>query len=91
MHAFVIACKHFARTAKASLNFIGDEENVVLFANIITGLQVSIVRNDHSCLALHRLKHDGGGLGPDSPVPDGWPCPVASTTVDAGTPPPPQN
>ena len=51
--------EHLARTPEARLNLIGDQEHVVLGAEVAHALQIAVRWNYDAALALDRLHADG--------------------------------
>ncbi len=51
--------------AQTGLNFIGNQQDIVLFADFGDLFEIARRRNDHPGLALNRLNRNGGGVGGD--------------------------
>jgi hypothetical protein len=48
------------------LDFIGDEEDVVLLAEFRRSMQINLRRNDDAVFTLDGFQHHRGGVGADS-------------------------
>ena len=60
-----LAGEHAARAREAGLDFVGDEEDVVLRADFADFLEVALRRNDYSGFALYRLGEECDGVRRD--------------------------
>jgi hypothetical protein len=56
----MIHCKPLSRAPEARLNFVGNEHNAMLVAELAQSHQEFLRRNVKSAFALHRLNDDGG-------------------------------
>ena len=54
--------KSVARAPKASLDFISDQEDIVLFAQLLYLGHVTVSGEHNACLALNRLNHEGSDV-----------------------------
>ena len=54
---------HLASTANASLDLIGDEQNVVLLADFMSLLHEALLGDDHTSLTLDGLHHERADVG----------------------------
>ncbi|KAI3475961.1 hypothetical protein L1887_62519 [Cichorium endivia] len=61
-HAVVLVAEHLARPAEPGLDLVADEEHVVLAAQLLDALEVSIAGHDNARLALDRLHEERGDL-----------------------------
>lgn len=52
-----------AATTKSSLDFVGDEENIILRAEFSNALEVALVWDDDARLSLNRLYHESAHCG----------------------------
>lgn len=62
-HAVVLDGEHLARAAEAGLHLVGDEQDVVLVADLAHALQVRRHHGDVAALAEDGLDEDGGRVG----------------------------
>ncbi|SKT92264.1 Uncharacterised protein [Mycobacteroides abscessus subsp. abscessus] len=67
----VVAGKHSSGAGETRLDFVGDEQNIVLGAQCADGGQVVVRRDDDAGLALNGLQQDGDGVAVDRPLQGG--------------------
>ena len=54
----MLAAQHLTRTSDTCLHLVGDEQHLVLLTQVVALLQITLVRNEHTCLALNRLSDE---------------------------------
>ena len=57
--AVVLAAQHLACTGDTGLHLVGDEQHVVLVAQVVAFLQIAIIGHKHASLALDGLDDEG--------------------------------
>ena len=62
-HAEKLRAAVLAHAAKAGDDFIEDQQDAVLIANLAQALQIALGRHDHARRASHRLDDHGGDVG----------------------------
>ncbi len=88
-HAVLLIGEEGAGTAAADLNFIEDQQQVVLIADLPYGCQVSRRRHSHTPFALHRFQHYRADLGSDGlaqsfSITEGYVVKTGQQRIEAG-------
>ena len=58
----MLAAQHAAGAGNTRLHLVGNEQHIVLVAQVVAGLHISVVGHKHTRLALNRLSDEGTNL-----------------------------
>ena len=62
LYTIVITSQHGSRSAQAGLDFVGNEQYLILGTQGPDACQIAFVRDDYPCFTLYWFNHKGGRI-----------------------------
>ena len=63
MNILIIASQQFPGTTDTGLYLICNEQDIMLFAEVVAPAEITVIGNNYACLSLYRLQQETDYIG----------------------------